>query len=344
MSMETVQLELKLHTPAFLGDASQEASWRTPPLKAALRQWWRVAYAASHNFEVDPRFMLQDEGLLFGTAGLDERGQGHQQSKVRMRLDTWQQAKAGGWERLQTVRHPEAGRAVPADVYLAYGPIAPNRPERRSLGAGQSAKLRLAFPSDHAQRLGEALWLMHRFGTLGSRSRNGWGSFSLSGPEGCLQPFRATRNWQEALRLDWPHALGSGADGRPLIWTTQELPDWRACMVELARIKIGIRTQHPFPQTRPNGEVEDRHWLAYPVTRHSVSNWDRDKLRLPNSLRFKVVPAPADPSRLQGLVFHVPCLPPSGFSPQRQRIEAVWTKVHAWLDEYPSLTRMEELQ
>ncbi len=32
-------------TPAFLGDAEQNGRWRTPPFKAQLRQWWRVAYA-----------------------------------------------------------------------------------------------------------------------------------------------------------------------------------------------------------------------------------------------------------------------------------------------------------
>ena len=41
--MQTFHYRLSFFTPAFLGNANQQAQWRTPPLKALLRQWWRVA-------------------------------------------------------------------------------------------------------------------------------------------------------------------------------------------------------------------------------------------------------------------------------------------------------------
>ena len=40
--MKTFTYTLSFTTPAFLGNASQQAQWRTPPVKALLRQWWRV--------------------------------------------------------------------------------------------------------------------------------------------------------------------------------------------------------------------------------------------------------------------------------------------------------------
>ena len=53
--------------------------------------------------------------------------------------------------------------------------------------------------------------------------------------------------------------------------------------------------------------------------------------RLPNSLRFKVR-RDAD-NMLRGLIFHIPCRPPSSFNPTTSALIAVWQRVHALLDE-----------
>jgi CRISPR-associated protein Cmr1 len=50
--MRTFEYTLRFNTPAFLGNAEQNGQWRTPPIKAQLRQWWRVAHAADNRFEV----------------------------------------------------------------------------------------------------------------------------------------------------------------------------------------------------------------------------------------------------------------------------------------------------
>ena len=56
-------------TPAFLGDAEQNGAWRTPPFKALLRQWWRVAAAKDHDYNYAK--LREAEGRLFGNAWLD---------------------------------------------------------------------------------------------------------------------------------------------------------------------------------------------------------------------------------------------------------------------------------
>jgi hypothetical protein len=43
MTYTTLTYRVSFTTPAFLGDAEQNGQWRTPPFKALLRQWWRVA-------------------------------------------------------------------------------------------------------------------------------------------------------------------------------------------------------------------------------------------------------------------------------------------------------------
>ncbi|MEY4414801.1 MAG: hypothetical protein RIQ53_2094 [Pseudomonadota bacterium] len=347
---------LTFNTPAFLGNADQEAQWRTPPIKALLRQWWRVVYAAEQTRGVDVAAMRQAEGELFGHAWLesDKDRQGRKvaarRSAVRLRLSDWSQGNltTAQWKPLSTIRHPEVTQPVGADLYLGFGPLVLPRGQRTpalkagaAIQAGKPVELRLAVPPAEANRLRSALGLMNLYGTLGGRSRNGWGSFSLQAADGTMAlpvdpPTNCMLPWKDALIGDWPQALGS-SDGKPLIWQTNAMDDWHAVMVTLAKVKVELRTQFRFPQDRPDGQVHDRHWLSYPVTRHDVSTWKRDNLRLPNSLRFKVR---ADANgKLRGVIFHMPCLPPPAFNPVRTQIERVWQQVHQTLDGDARLQR-----
>ena len=82
-------LQLRLHSPAFLGDAHQSGVWRTPPIKALLREWWRVAAAPESRY--DHRSLRETEGLLFGNAWLEPDADKSRfcKSKVRMALGHW---------------------------------------------------------------------------------------------------------------------------------------------------------------------------------------------------------------------------------------------------------------
>ena len=41
--MKKEDYQISFNVPAFLGDAEQKSAWRTPPFKALIQQWWRVA-------------------------------------------------------------------------------------------------------------------------------------------------------------------------------------------------------------------------------------------------------------------------------------------------------------
>jgi CRISPR-associated protein Cmr1 len=359
MVTPTIQLAYRLtfHSPAFLGNAEQAAQWRTPPIKALLRQWWRVVWAADQRGGVDVAAMRQAEGRLFGVAA-DGEGDSRK-SQVRLRLDLWEVGTLKSWSGLdqERVAHPEVknreGKVVPvgAHLYLGYGPLVFGQGTALKSGAAidaeKSALLRLALPAGtEGERLKRALALMNLFGALGGRSRNGWGSFSLTPLEGTA-PLRTSLDvelmlpWRDALKSDWAQAIGASDKG-PLIWQTGAFDDWKKVMVQLARIKIALRTQQAFrfPHERPDGQVHDRHWLSYPVTKHKVDVWDKANLRLPNSLRFKVRPD-AD-GKLRGVIFHMPCRPPPAFRPDPAAIERVWQQVHEHLDQQkPALERID---
>ena len=367
--MQRMKYRIRFLTPAFLGNAEQNGQWRTPPFKALLRQWWRVVYAANREFDVDMGEMRRAEGLLFGNAWLDHTENGrkvadHCKSQIRIRLARWPMGGLRSWDGLEqgVVHHPDVEKTrfkVGPHAYLGYGPLdgrggtkfgKPNAPVgdhslRRAIQDGEIVCFSLATPERHAQDIRTTLALINAYGTVGGRSRNGWGSFVIESPgdspgldagadslgRGAGELDRSyVRPWRDALALDWSHAIGAD-DAGPLIWRIARLyDDWKELMRDLAILKIGLRTMFVFPNFRP---PNDRHWLSYPVTNHNFGAWNN--LRLPNSLRFKVRSDPDDSKRLRGVVFHVPCRPPEEFGPDdhAHAIENVWMKTHQLLDE-----------
>src|SRR5690606_20265636 len=157
------QLEYRLQflTPAFIGNAEQSAQWRTPPIKALLRQWWRVVVAAELNYDV--REIHKREGELFGVAG---DAKNSRKSQVRIRLEHWNAGRLGkqGWEKIGNVKHPEVRFPVGADLYLGYGPLAYNKHSKSAeiknnaaIQAGENSVLRLACPERYTDELEAAI-------------------------------------------------------------------------------------------------------------------------------------------------------------------------------------------
>jgi CRISPR-associated protein Cmr1 len=279
--------------------------------------------------------MREAEGTLFGHAWLENDRDEHggkvaaRKSLVRIRLGQWSEGKLNKsqWTALPGVKHREVKVLAAADVYLGYGPVTTSGLKANAaIQAGEEASFDIAYPDEHAPLIEQALALMDRFGTVGGRSRNGWGSYSLKTIDtGSTLPLR---DWLQCLQLDWPHAIGQDGQGA-LIWQTQAHSDWKALMKELAVLKIKLRTQFVFSTGKDAPRTEGRHWLSYPVTNHSVKNWGSNA-RLPNSLRLKV--RPTEDGKWAGVIFHMPCRPPPAFGPDGQAIEAVWQTVHQFLD------------
>src|SRR6185312_8372897 len=211
-----------------------------------------------------------------------------------------------------------AGRKVGAALYLGYGPLTLDKATKttgfntnRSAIRSKSATWALTFPATRRKEVEATVALIQAFGTLGSRSRNGWGSLHLTplGDEPIPVWKGQFRSLDECLALDWPHAIGG--DGRPFVWEKNNLSGAQAAMAEWARIKIGLRTSPHLKFQRNNEQslprldnlvLENRHLLSYPVTNHGVAEWghvankmgrprfDQDE-RLANQIRAKVIRA-----------------------------------------------------
>jgi CRISPR-associated protein Cmr1 len=363
--MKKLKYCVRFVTPAFLGNAFQQGQWRTPPFKALLRQWWRVVKARECGY--DHSRLREAEGCLFGHAWLSYRNRNKEktwamQSGIRLRLSEWPEGRMQQWVNDPQVNHPEAGRGgmmIGSHLYLGYGPLTHKRnrgtvlQKPSSVEADEAAEFVIGFINQNEPELRDTLQLIHWFGTIGGRGRNGWGSvsleslndqngFSLAPTDSILygkaikKLSKFSRPLADCLQLDWPHALGKDDKGL-LIWRSRtNFDSWSQAMQELAQIKIAFRTK----LDAPVGRAGDRHILAYPVTNHSVNRWlenGRDTNRLANQLRFKVIQDKN--KRYCCLAYHLPCSLPEmlqqKLEPNRIGLDdqiRVWKQVHGILD------------
>lgn len=354
---------LKLASPAFLGDADQKGVWRTPPLKALIREWWRIAVAPEVGYDVHA--LKQREMDLFGTAA-DEGGGANRQSKIRLALQHWNEGALTDWAMVNPlergrpggdpqVRHREVqfgNGMVGSQLYLGYGPLVLNRgtpsPKLKSgpaLQAEETNLLRMALPDNCADTLRVAITLAHWFGTIGGRSRNGWGSLAWEAEAGtsalralsktALEQTGCVRPLKSCLAFNWPHAIGSDDVGALMWRSTSTFDNWRDAMKFLAQTKIDFRTSLGFTTGENSAKIEPRHIVAYPVTKHHVANWGRNA-RLANTLRFKLCVESG--SKLRALIYHTPCTPTllhGGVD-----LLDTWQRVHRHLDANPQLARL----
>ena len=360
--MTVLDVELQLITPAFLGGSDQTSEWRSPPFKALLRQWWRIAVAGEMQY--DHAMIRQAEGAVFGHAWL-KSGHGRSwsmRSRVQLRLAGRPEPSLRSWPDDRRVTHPEVRNPVGAHLYLGYGPLTYDKAARGTalkagpaVAPGSVATLRMRFPQDvrldefttvdMGRDMDRVLSLIHLFGSIGGRSRNGWGSIVITNleslgldPSGLVLPDLANQPLSECLQREFPHALGADSQG-PLLWRTRHGFDSAADALDaLAEVKIAFRTSLPLARGE---DIAARHLLAYPITHHKVRAWGNQS-RLANQIRFKVHPVNQEGrERFVAIAYHLPhgipgvlldkLRPDERRWIRDQQIE-IWESVHRELD------------
>lgn len=330
--MKTATYTVRFLTPAFLGNAAQDAQWRTPPFKALLRQWWRVAYAAEHQFAIRIDDMRRAEALLFGHAwlkddtftrnGKTEETNGRK-SQVRLRLSDWGMGNQRGVAPLSTGLDTS---------YAWFGLIKRGNglADRNAIKAEANSKeaacqLTLAFPEDNAARLSEVMQLIHNFGLLGSRSRGGWGALHIDK----MSPFSANeaacyaRDLAKCLEGDWAMSLAKDDKGLCTWDSNITFTSWDKAMKFIATHRKAVRTSL------------DK--CLRPALGFALSNG-----RMPSPLRWKVMAA--QPGKLTVRIFALPHRLPddSGKKLSQQELQSAWHTVFQTLDSTRELHRWKQ--
>jgi CRISPR-associated protein Cmr1 len=350
--------QIRFNCPGFLGDAEQQSAWRTPPFKALLQHWWRIAVAKQYDY--DWQKVCEAEGRLFGHAWLDN-GSWAMRSRVRIKLEHQKAGELRQWVASPAgnrITHPEVKdrntgklRPMAPETYLAYGPLhfRDGLVRAPAINANEQNQLTLIYPESEQTTFNQTLQLIHWFGTLGGRSRNAWGSVELQAIDAGATPMSRLTAFQDSINLltqlsrpltdclsqEWPHAIGLDAEGL-LIWQTPARNSWHLVMKDLAQTKIKFRTDLPFPNTRPGG-FEKRHLLAYPVTNHKVNDWGNNG-RLANQLRFKII---RSEQSFIGIIFHLPCAMPKEMTQGLKNAPSIQQQIEIWQSVHRSLNSLK---
>jgi len=219
---EIIHATYRITTPMFCSGADQQAAeLRLPSIKGALRFWWRALMWGRVNGVED---LQRKEAALFGASD-----QSHGQSKVRLQ---W----AAAPPELQ-VSPPEQWRdgKLQGAHYLGYGVMAAFASKKNNTKPGQlkrpmipsgvfTLECRLAPTLDNDQRaqFRNALILLGTVGGLGSKSRKGFGSLTLTEMRGGEND-GGTPPPDPASRLRQVFAAFPLQDGLPewTAWSTQ---------------------------------------------------------------------------------------------------------------------------
>jgi CRISPR-associated protein Cmr1 len=326
--MKQIKLRVTFTTPAFLGNAEQKGQWRTPPFKALLRQWWRVAYAAQANYRVNEQEMRHAEGLLFGHAWLeddcDHKGDkvAARRSAIRLRLQSDNPAQNGWATGTQTGVAPLSTGIDTS--YARFGLVnrgngLPDKSAIKPAATEGQRNLLIAYPDQHHEILTRTLQLINEFGHIGSRSRGGWGSFHLSGVEslGTAEINRFGLPLVECLRSDWARALALKEDGKPAIWhSSRTFASWDKAMRDLAIKRKEVRTS----------------LKRAPRDLSAALGFADKNGRMASPLRWKIVAR--DNNQLGYRIFAMPHLLPveSGKRMEGAKLASAWQQVFNYLD------------
>lgn len=334
--MKQFKYHVRFTTPAFLGNAEQSGQWRTPPIKALLRQWWRVAWAADHQFQVNVDEMRREEGLLFGNAWLshwegEREVTDHSKSLVRIRLkipNGDDVAKAWSLGTQQGVAPLSTGLDT---SYAWFGLIkrGGGLPDRTAIKADDKEGVRilhLAYPDAFDQRLQEVICLIDTFGLLGSRNRGGWGALHIDEvtPLSRQEMARYARPLSLCLQHDWAMSLAQDDKGRLCVWQSRSnYPTWDKTMRVIASLRKEVRGSLKGVQGH-----DLRRALGF-----------AGDGRMPSPLRWKLIPA--DNGQLTFRVFAMPHKLPvdSGATMINQQLQQAWDTACGVLDRSDLLQR-----
>ncbi len=360
---EELKFTVEFITPCFLGGATGNAEIRTAPFKNLIRRWWRIV-----NGNLSPEELWQKEAELFGSTEKNPKlGKSFGKSKVVVEIiedESKYSYQRNNQLRFpeKTIKHPEVSRPMSFETYLGMGPIFWNKekkiteykffpinefiPEIRNINpktrqeivsdASGYISMILRIPENERDSFIKILTYINYFGSIGSRSRNGWGSININplSDFNLLKPKDIKESsvlWNNLIDVScdkkYPSAIARDEMGL-LCWGTPQRNTWEEAMYDAAKIYCALRTSFKF--TGDSKVMSSRHLLGYPITHHEYDRWPVKNTRLPSQLYIKIN---MNQGKYRALITHIPNLIPlDGFTVEKQ--QTIWTKVHNFLDNY----------
>jgi len=182
--MKTIKFECEVVTPMFLAGADGKTSELRPPsIKGAMRFWWRAM-----NEHLPLEKLKEEEAEIFGGSG-ENMGR----SKVAIKVDPFNLKKS----KKKLPLHPIPVKNFNINIldYLAYGTYQYKKGEgnvfiKEYIEPRQKFTVNIYIVDNELEEdIVRVFQLLSTFGGLGSRSRNGFGSFVILSINGSSKSF-----------------------------------------------------------------------------------------------------------------------------------------------------------
>lgn len=282
--MDTINCEVEILTPMFLGGARQAmvggkpgkllCELRTQSIKGLLRFWWRAYKYGQLTETCDAESRLsqlkKEEDEIFGSAS----GGGNKSSFAILispkKLSISAQSLPSHKIEVKT-----RGRTVNILDYLCYGTYersqGQNKFIREYIEQNQRFNLKLRFDNkDYREDILAALYLLSEFGGIGSRSRNGFGGlmvrnkdevFSILGND-FSKDILSNRNFLDKLMVSEELPPFTSFSNRTRLFATvkKDYVSWDVCLADLGKIYRGCREE-----LEPRYHYEKRQYIGAPL-------------------------------------------------------------------------------
>ena len=240
------------HGPTFTHGANKVVKARPTEFKAELRRWYRILKAAQGN-NVDICNIYTEEQKLFGgPRDIPER------SKVLLRSLNYPKDLSLE-DAFKKLEKSFGNKNLEGLVDLAFGITnSANKLAKaqclfswsNTRGNGDFVdehfwRLRLVMPKKYSDDVKKSLWMLDRFGSIGGRSNNGWGSLSvkLDGADNLSRPIlkNLSLGLEDCLKKKWPCAFGKDDKGI-MIWQCS-YPSLYQIFNELAALRKSLNVK-----------------------------------------------------------------------------------------------------
>lgn len=229
-------LNCELLTPAFIGGSdARSAELRVPSIKGALRFWWRAFHG-----DLPINKLKESEAEIFGGTG---KRHGQSQVIISMGNSCLQSSMTNFPFHPITVHKNNRSFKINILEYLAYGTYEWKKGKgnefiREYLEPG-TFQLKLLYSNQYWHDIKTAFTLLANFGGLGSRSRNGFGSFTIKGSQFNSDPVSLLNS------IDKPSgkmAYTALSTSLKLYRTRERHPTWDGALAEIGKIYRSARS------------------------------------------------------------------------------------------------------
>ena len=269
--LKKISFEIETITPMFLSGADQsKAELRAASIKGLLRFWWRALQA-----EPDLNKLRVGENAIFGSS--DEKTGGGSSFSMCILYEKPLKASKEKFPK-QNIMVTSKGKSFSVNIleYLAYGTLEYKKVEgnvfiREYLPAGTKFRLSLSSQKSNIDELLKTFSIFCRFGGIGSRSRNGFGSFHVTNN---AETFSSVNNGGYLHLMDTcikevlPQSYPSFSVGAKLFRTRTSYETWDKALAEIGKVYRGIRSG----EVKTNNKIfetkhsyEKRQYIGSPI-------------------------------------------------------------------------------